>query len=73
MTLEQSIEEAQMLREYLLKVKDVTHHMPTFKESEVELRANAFRSMLLVLCSDVFTMISDWNEEKIGLDKGGER
>ena len=67
MTLEQSIEEAQHLKSYLNNAYKQIYHMPEFKESEVQLRASALKNMLLVLQSDVYSMVEQWTDEKANL------
>ena len=63
MTLKQSIEEAKLLLDYCHNVSKEIYHMPTFKESEVNFRAETLKGFILILKSDVYEMMKDWEKE----------
>ena len=63
MTLEQSIEEAKLLLDYCHNVSKEIYHMPKFKEDEVNFRAETLKGFVLILKSDVYEMLKDWEKE----------
>ena len=62
MTLEQSIEEAKSLKEFIRQVSCITYLIPTFKEGEVDLRAKTLKGFIAILQNDVLEMIQEWQE-----------
>ena len=69
MTLEQSLEEAKMLKEILKSFGEKISTMPKFRESEVALRAETLRGFILIVQNDVYQMVREWSEEA-GVKKG---
>jgi len=65
MTLSQSLEEAKLLKSIINNVYEKIYTMPKFNESEIELRAQTLRGVVLVLQSDLIGIINDWNAELI--------
>ena len=63
MRLDESIEEAKILKGFLQKINEITYVIPKFRESEVALRAETLRGFIAILQNDVFEMIQDWQEE----------
>lgn len=63
MTLNQSIEEAKLLKDIVKNVYSAIYTMPHFKESEVELRAETLRGFVLILQSDIYEMLKQWELE----------
>ena len=63
MTLNQSIEEARLLKDYLTKVHYDIYHMPDFKESEIQLRAKTLKGFIAILQNDLYGVITEWNDE----------
>ena len=69
MTLEQSLEEAKMLKEILKSFGEKISTMSKFRESEVALRAETLRGFILIVQNDVYQMVREWSEEA-GVKKG---
>ena len=63
MTLEQSVDEAKMLKEILKSFGEKIYTMPKFRESEVALRAETLRGVILILQNDVYEMCREWEAE----------
>jgi len=72
MTIQESIEEAEMLRVILRNFAEKTYTMPKFKESEVSLRAETLRGFILILQNDVFEMLNEWKKEHNEIKGGGK-
>lgn len=63
MTLEQSIEEAKMLRDIMKNLWADVYAIPKFKEGEVNFRAETLKGFICILQNDVFEMLKSWQEE----------
>jgi hypothetical protein len=72
MTLEQSLEEAKILKEILKSFGEKISNMPKFRESEVALRAETLRGFILIVQNDVYQMVREWSHEA-GVKKGEVR
>lgn len=64
MTPEQSIEEAKHLKQYVDNIWKSIYDMPKFKESEVNFRAETLRGFILILSSDIYEMLKEWQAEQ---------
>jgi peroxiredoxin len=63
MNIQESIKEAEILREYISQIRTSIYHLPEFKESEVRFRAETLQGFVSILQNDVYEMIKTWYEE----------